>query len=157
IHAELRITMSRVVMTDPRTELPHPSHRRGEIVFHAVWDIEPEFLSFPDFGPCARGPDDTLGRDTADIEAVSAHEMPLDQRHFGAYPGSDHGRHQPGRAGPNHNDVVSATRLGILPVGRMNIVRQRLVVLVIGWNNEPFAVCHDALRCRVDFPALILR
>src|SRR5215510_5021101 len=109
IHPELRVTISRVVMTDPRTELPHPSHRRGEIVFHPMWDIEPEFFSFPDFGPCARGPDDTLGRYAPDIEAVSAHEMPLDQRHFGTNPGSDHSRHQPGRPGSNHNDVVSAT------------------------------------------------
>src|SRR3990167_2211652 len=93
--------------------------------------MEAELSRLPYIGPGASRPDHPFRRHATDVQAITSHEMPLDQRDLGPQTRCDHGSNQPGRAGADHDDVVAAHRLGIDPIRRMDIGHERLIVLVV--------------------------
>jgi hypothetical protein len=50
-----------------------------------------------------RRADDSFRRHATDIETVAAHEIALDQRHFGAESGRARSAHETGRPRANHH------------------------------------------------------
>ena len=76
--------------------------------------------------------DDALGRDTADVQTVSAHEVAFNQGDFGAESGSTRSRHQACCACTNDDEVVAPRWCWILPVYWMN-VGFKLLVKFVQW------------------------
>jgi hypothetical protein len=87
--------------------------------------------------PGASGPDKGLRRDAADVEAVAAHQVPLDQRHPSPEPGGDGGAHQTRGARPNDHQVVAVLRSGLRPAGRVDVGHELPVMLVERLDPEP--------------------
>ena len=74
---------------DPGAHAAHPAHGIGE-------------------GEAARGGrQQRLGWHTADVQTVSAHRVPLDQRHLGAQSGGGDGRDETRGPGANDGEVVT--------------------------------------------------
>ncbi len=71
-----------------------------------------------------------LRRHAADVEAVAAEQMALDQRDLGAEPGRADRAHQAGGAGADHHQVIAVLRRRVAPVRRMDVLDQPPVVLV---------------------------
>jgi hypothetical protein len=84
IHPQLLVAMDRIIVTNTRPKPAHTRHRRPEVIYDAVGDMQPKFGRVAHFRPGTRGPDHALGRDTADVEAIAAHEMPFDEGDLGA-------------------------------------------------------------------------
>ena len=122
-----RITAGKSIWTPPGT--PTPNAPRGAHV-----------------GRRARGADQGLRGHAADVEAVAAHEIPLDQGHARAQPGRPGGGHEPGRAGADDDEVVTPRRRGVGPGERMDVGDERLVVLVPGLEPDRRRVAHAAAR-----------
>ena len=85
----------------------------------------------------ARRADHGLGRHTADIEAVAAHQVTLDQGDFGPQAGRPGCADQSGRAGADDHQVVAGGRFGVFSFVWMNMGRQLLVVRV-PWAHYRF-------------------
>ena len=89
-----------------------------------------------DIGAGAGGADEGFGGHATDVEAVSAHEVLLDQRDLGPKAGRARRGHQAGRPSPDDHQVVASRGLGVLPIGRVRIRKQPLVVLVEGLDDD---------------------
>ena len=87
-------------------------------------------------GPGARGADHPLGGDAADVQAVAAHQVALDQGDLGAEPGGPLGRDQTGGAGADHHQVVARGGLGVDPGVRMDVGEELAVELVQRLDGE---------------------
>ena len=57
-----------------------------------------------------RGPQEGLGRNAAEVEAIAAEEVPFHQRHLGAEGGGAGGGDQPGGAAAEDDEVVASAR-----------------------------------------------
>ncbi len=71
----------------------HALHDGGKVDARARRHVHAELARVPHLGGGARGADQGLRRHAADVEAVAAHQVALDQRDAGA---------EPGRAGRGH-------------------------------------------------------
>ena len=118
--------------TDLRADAPHPLHDGAEVDRHSVGDLHAEPLCLPELRHDARGPDHRLRGDAADVEAVTAQEVSLDQRHAGAEPRRAGRRHEPGRPGADDHQVVPPRGLRVAPAGRVDVLEQRPIVGVVG-------------------------
>ena len=116
IHAQLGVTLHRIVGLDLADHLMDARHDVGEI--EARRDAgEAVALRLLLQVRQPRALDQCLGRHAAGIQAVAAHLAFLDQRDTGFHRGGDIGAHQPGGAGADHHQIaVEVLRLLIAPV-----------------------------------------
>ena len=82
-----------------------------------------------------RGADQAFGRHAADVEAIAAQEIALDQRDLRAQPGCAGGADQPRRTAADDNHIVFSRRRRIAPARRMAVVDQLLVMGVVGQQH----------------------
>src|SRR5439155_26617996 len=96
VHAQLGVTMYRIVLADNGPQLPQTRHRGSEVVVHVALDPDAERRRVADLRAGARGPDEGLRGDAPDVEAVAAQQVLFDQGDAGAQPSRAGGRHEAG-------------------------------------------------------------
>src|SRR5262249_32563836 len=131
----------RVLRRESGPEPAHPLHRRGEVraglvALHAVRAGVAHELRH------VRGAQYALRRHAAEVEAVAAHEIPLDEGDARAEPGRARGGHEPGGAGADDDEVVAAGGPGVRPPGRMDVLDQPAIVEVVGWKKARHSASH---------------
>ncbi len=115
---------------------PHPLHRRAEVARAGRRRPPEPGGRGPRVMPGASGGDHPFRWHAADVEAVAAHEVPLDQRHPGAQSGGSGGGDQARGARTDDDQMVAGSRWrGVAPVGRVNVGDQAGVVLVHGGDE----------------------
>src|SRR5207247_10165231 len=130
IDTELTETPGRVVRAEAGAQPAHPLHDRREIHADSLRYADAEFPRVPHLGHYSSRPDNRLARHATDVETVAAHQLALDERDFGAEPGRAGRRHQAGRPGADHHQVVTLGGRRVHPIGRMNIGLEALIVAV---------------------------
>ena len=143
VHPQLAEALHRVVVADVGADAAHAFHHRGEVHLHVVRPADAEQAGVADLRHHARRADDALGRDAADVQAVAAQVVALDQGDLGAQAGGARRGHQPGRAGADHHQVVAAGRGGIGPVRRVRVGAQHPVVFIL--RRQLWNVAHDSV------------
>ena len=78
----------------------------------------------------SRGADDGFRRHAADVKAIAAHKMFLNERDLRAKASRAHGADQARCAAADDNEVVARGGRGILPVGRVDVGDEFLIVRV---------------------------
>ena len=78
----------------------------------------------------AGGADNRFGRDASDVEARAAETIAFDERHLRPHFSRIEGSQKPRGAGADDYQVVFVNRLGIFPVGRVNILQFSLVIVI---------------------------
>jgi hypothetical protein len=126
VDAQFGHPVHRVVRAEIGAHPAHALHDLAEVDRHTV-HLHAELARPRNLAQHLRGTDHRLGGHAAYVEAVAAEEMAFDQRHFGAQPGRADSRDQARRTAADDDKIVSTRRLGILPVGRMDIGDQPLV------------------------------
>src|SRR3990170_73234 len=96
-----------VVEADVRPDAPHPLHRFPEIDCQVPGSPHTEFPGGARIVDCPGGPDDPLGGDAPDVQAVPAHEFAFDEGDFCAQPGGSRGGDEPGRPRSDDHQVVA--------------------------------------------------
>ena len=109
------------------TQPTRPLHDGGEIDAHGTADLNAEVAGAANLVGGARGGQQRLGRHTADVEAVAAEEVFLDQGDARPQAGGPGGADQARRAGADDDEVVVRRRLGVDPVRRMHVADQLTV------------------------------
>ena len=120
VDAEARVALGRVVRRDGPDHAVHPVHDVLELEVRRRAPC-PELARALDVRQELRGADQRLRRHAAEVQAVAAHLVLLDQRHLGLDRGADIGRHEPRGAGPDHDQV--AIELRRLPPPRVHLTR----------------------------------
>ena len=124
--------------TDVGAQSAHSLHDLAEIRRRAGRDIHAELtrLAHRSHGPGRA--DDGLGRHAPYVQAIAAHEMFLDERDLCAESGRARGADQSCRAAADHDQVVAWRGQGVLPVRRMDVRNELLIVRVpredAGWR-----------------------
>ena len=136
VHAEAGEPLGGIDAAEARPQPPHAGHDGAEVALHRAGKRQAEFAAAGHRGPGARGPDEPLRRDAADVEAVAPHQVALDHRHPRAEPGAHRRHDQAGRPGADDDEVVASGRLGIAPRRRMDVGDERPVVLVVGCQER---------------------
>ena len=90
-----------------------------------------ELARTTEVGPGTGGAEEGLGRDAADVQAVSPHEGLLDQGDPRTEAGGDRGGDQPRGPRAQHHEVVTACRPGIRPVRGMDIPYELLIEFIV--------------------------
>jgi hypothetical protein len=129
-------TMRRVVGADVGAQSAHPPHDRGEINLDISFNPNTELACTTDARRGATGADERFRGHATDVETVTAHEVFLDESHFGTETGSSNGRDETGGAGAEHDEVVPTLRLRVHPIARVNVRNRSLVVLVPRFDSE---------------------
>ena len=80
----------------------------------------------------ARGADEALRRHAADVEAIAAEEIALDQRDLRAEPGGAGGADQARRAAADDNHIVFSRRRRIVPARRVAVLDEAPVMSIVG-------------------------
>ena len=115
---------------DARSQSPHSFHNTPEVHLHAVRHDDAELTRVAYVRGGAGGADERFGWDAADIQAVAAQQLALDQRHFGAQSGRSGRRHESGSPRTDDDEIVALGRFGIRPVGRMHALDQNAIVFI---------------------------
>src|SRR5262249_26118089 len=98
VHAEAAEPGRRIGRTQRGSQPTHPLHDRREINARSGWHLD-AVLSGVAEGSChTRRGDQRLARNAADVEAVAAHELALDQGDAGPQPRGTGGTDEPIRA-----------------------------------------------------------
>ena len=116
LHTQTGVALDRVVRSDPRDHLLHPCHGVREIKLggHRAHTVA---LALATLGEQAGGAQKGLGRHATGVQAVASHRALLDQSDTRLHGCGDVGRHQSGRAGPDHQQVVIETpRFAVSPI-----------------------------------------
>jgi hypothetical protein len=92
--------------------------------------------------PGPRCAEDPLGGDAADVQAIAAHHMSLDERHLRPQGGAGRRRHQTTGAGADHHQVVAILRRRIDVAFRVD-VRQVAQVVLVERADHRFGAVHD--------------
>jgi hypothetical protein len=153
----LRKPTSRVVRRDVGPNSPHPRHHPSEVDLQLARGVNAEDARVADFRRCAPRADHRLRRDAAHVEAISPEQMPLDEGDLCTHPAGAGRSHQTGSASADHDQVVSALRLRVLPIGRVDVCEQFSIVLVI-WCELEAGVDHWGLLLVSSFdsgPAVV--
>jgi hypothetical protein len=114
-------TLLRIVRSDLRAALPHPPHHGLELEA-GLLRIEPPVARAPDLRDQASGRNQGLRRHAAGVEAVPAHPIPFDERNAAPEAGGSRRRHEAGRAGADHDDVVGSA--SFFPIRRHGSPRE---------------------------------
>jgi hypothetical protein len=147
----------RVVGTDLCPDPAHPVHDRGKIDSGIVGYLHAEARGGANVEHGTAGADHGLRRHAADVEAVAAHQVTLDEGDLGPHPGGPGGTDQTGGPGTDDDQVVPALRLGVDPVGRVDVGDQLPVVLVVKGDFRRRG--HRGLpgRCFLETPRIQAR
>src|SRR5262249_33906728 len=98
-----------------------------------------------------------LRRHAPDVQAVAAHQVPLDQRDLRTEPRGPGGTHQPRRPRPEHDELVAVCRCRVHPLRRLHVRPELLVVRVVRQQGDCLGGasrgCCGARREVVDMPA----
>jgi hypothetical protein len=135
VDAEAGEARRAVVRCHAGAKAPHAGHRRREV------GVDGAGAHAEGFGIARRrgdagGGDHRLRRHAADVQAVAAEEMALDERHAGAEAGSAGRGDEPGRARPDDEEVVGARRRRVLPPRRVDLCNEPPVLLVVGKDER---------------------
>ena len=105
LHPQLGVTLDRIMGCNRAHAALHPFHHLGKFEFrpHRFQAKIPRPANIRNH---ARTAQQTLAGHAAGVEAVAAHAVAFDQRHFRLHHGGDIGRHQPGRPGADHDQVA---------------------------------------------------
>ena len=139
----------RVVAADPRADAAHALHHGGEVGLDVSADAHAEGPGRADVADDPRGADHALRGHAADVEAVAAQEMPLDERHARAEAGRARRRHQARGAGADDDQVVARRRVGLAPVGRVDVRHQLGVISIMGTHVDRHQQCRLS-TCRAS-------
>ena len=132
VDAELvAIARRRVLVADARADAAHALHGRAEVGQPLVGHAEPELPGRPRLVHPARRADHGLRRHAADVQAVAAHQVPLDERDPGARLAAPATLTRPGGSGADHDEVVAARGRRVHPVGGVDVRDERFVVRVV--------------------------
>ncbi len=112
VDAQALEARGRVMVAEPRAYTAHTLHGRREVDLHASGDPDADRGSCANVADRSRRPDHGLRGHAADVEAVAAHEIALDECHASAETGGARRRHQAGSAGADHDQVVARGRSG---------------------------------------------
>ena len=140
VDAELVAVARRgIVVADLRADPAHALHRGAEVGLGAVGERESDLLlRAPRLGHHPRGAEHALAGHAADVQAVAAEIVALDQRHLRAQPGRDRRRDQARGSAADHDEVVALRGRGIAPRGRVDVFHEPLVVRVHRRNQGDF-------------------
>jgi hypothetical protein len=116
VNAEAAEAGRRVVRADAGTQLAHARHHGRKIDRDARGHAHAERTRPPDVGRGARSPEEGLRRHAADVQAVAAEQVALDERHPGAQARGARGRHEARRAAADHDEIVAALGRRVGPV-----------------------------------------
>ena len=108
-HAELAVALDRIMRLDLAHHVLDARHDPAEIGLGAGMG-DTQRLGFAHRLHEARAADQRLRRHAAIVEAVAAHPVAFDQRHFRLYGGGDIGRHQTAGAGADHHQISFEAR-----------------------------------------------
>ena len=84
--------------------------------------------------------------DAAYIETVSAHEVALDKSDLGSDSGGTGGGDETGGASSDDDEIIHLGGFGALPVGRVDVGHEGLVVLVQWLDGRKFVDIHVICR-----------
>lgn len=129
-------------MADIRPETAHTFHGRAEVKSEVGTTGNAKFSAIPRIMKCPGRPDNTLGGDAADIEAVTSHQMPFDEGDLCPQSGGSGCRYQSSRTATDDNQVVARCRFRVDPVRGVN-TRCQLPVLR-GIRQDSVEQCHGA-------------
>src|SRR6266481_938647 len=129
VHAECGKPLDRIMRSNLCAHAAEPTHdvskfnsgRRG---------FNPELARFRHGVRCAGSTNKGLGRHATIVQAVAAHEMPLNQRHARAQNRRPGCRYQAGGPCSHHYQAVPSCRFWIHPVRGMNIFDQSFIEFV---------------------------
>jgi hypothetical protein len=144
VDSQIAKTLGAVVTTDSGSQPPHPFHDGAKIPLARHLGPAKVLGGASGFVPGTGRADDAFRRHTAVIETVTAHQTPLHQGDFGPETDGSGGRDQTGGPSADDNQVIPLGRLGIDPIGRVNLLEQGLVVAV--------ERLHQRLELRVESP-----
>jgi hypothetical protein len=99
-------------------------------------DTHTEYTSIPDVRPGPGGTEKSLGGDAADVQAIPAHEVSLDQGDLCPQTGGAGGCDE--ACGPRADDheIVPWGRFRVHPVVRVDVPDQDPVVLIPGFHDD---------------------
>jgi len=133
VDAELfAVALGRIFVADSRADLTHALHGCREIRKLPLADPKPERFRGPGLVCEMRAANHRLRGHTADVQAIAAHQVTLDEGDLGAQTRGDEGRDQPACARSEHDEVVAAIRDGVGPISRVDVADESLVELVPG-------------------------
>jgi hypothetical protein len=142
-------------VTDARAQFPHALHHGGEINIHIIGYPNPKVSGTAYFRRDAGGTNQGLRWHAPDIEAVSAHEVSLDEGYFPAQSRCARRRDQT-RCSPTDDDhIVASIRLGVNPLRGVHIGDQLPIVFVKGgrfWDSAENVVFID----QREYPFILL-
>ena len=128
-----------------RFAMTDPLHRQREINLDVSGRRSAEMRGVAHVGIDPRRPDQRLRRHAADIQAVAADQVTLDQRNPGPEGRRTPRRHQTRRPGTNDHEVVAARRFGIAPAARPDTEQKVGVVATDGkLRMERLVMRHSA-------------
>src|SRR6185295_18340041 len=133
-----------VVLGDPRPQPPHPGHGEPEVALPGGDGPAEALAALARGGPRAGGADHALGRHAADVQAISTHQVALDESDLRAETRGARGRDEARRSGADDHEVIARLRRRVDPGGGMDGVEELAVVLVLGFDQgAPLGVLHD--------------
>ena len=135
VDAEPREALGAVVRRDPGAQPPHPLHHRGEVDVDAG-HADAEGRRLARRRGHARGRDHRLRRHAADVQAVAAEEVTLDEGHACPEPRGARGRDEARRPAADDHEVVARGRGRVGPAGRVHVRDEHAVVLVVGLDQR---------------------
>ena len=116
-------------------EPPHARHHGGEVDVDAG-DAHAERRTVARHCRRPRRRDDRLRRDAADVQAVAAEEVTLDEGHACPEPRGARGRDEARRPAADDHEVVARGRGRVGPAGRVHVRDEHAVVLVVGLDQR---------------------
>ena len=119
----------------------HPLHHRCEVDLDITRNADSNVRGRANVGDRPARPDDRLGRHAAHVETVAAHEVAFHEGDPGPHGTGAACGHQSGCPGTDHHQVVAAVRGRILPVGWVDVVNKREVVLIRRRHAECWVNC----------------
>ena len=120
------------MFADASAQPAHALHRRGKSDLRLAGMVNAELGAGARVMGGPRRADHALGRHTANVEAIAAQEITLDQRDLRAQSSCAGGADQSRRTAADDHHVVLSCRCRIAPVRRMAVVDQPFVVGIVG-------------------------
>ena len=117
-------------------------------------EIHAELTGFPNRSHRPRRTDDGLGRHAADVEAIAAHEMFLDERDLRTESHRTDGGNQSCCAAADDDKIVARRGRGIFPVRRMDVGDKFLIVRVPRLDGWLRLLAHEIVSADLHFAAV---
>ena len=124
------VTRSRIICADGGPDPAHSLHHGWKIDLGARGNLNAEPPGVCDISRRAGGTDEAFGWNASDIQAITTHEVSLDEGNLRPQTRGPGGCHQPGSAGADDHQIVFRRRLRIDPGFGMDIGDQLLIKFV---------------------------